>query len=78
MNYLLTAVLLLTIGAAQAETRCEVVLKPAGIYYYTCPTGFLVDGVDAYHPGPSPYPTVRVRCVKPEVICKEVKENKDQ
>ena len=55
-----------------AETQCEMKVKTVGIYYNSCPLGTLADGVDAYHPGPSPYPMVRVRCVKPEIVCTEV------
>lgn len=63
---------LLIAGTAFAGTECKLNLVPVGIYYTSCPRGTLVDGVDAYHPGPSPYPMVRVRCLEPRLECKEV------
>lgn len=74
MKYFLALFSLLFAMSAHAETKCELTLKPVGIYYYSCPKGSLADGVDAFHPGPSPYPTVRVRCVQPVVECKDVEK----
>ena len=77
MKVLALVGLLLTSTVALAETKCEINLKSVGIYYTSCPVGSLADGVDVYHPGPSPYPIVRVRCLKPEIVCEEVENNSE-
>jgi hypothetical protein len=64
---------LMCINVAYASSNhCDLLLKPRGIFFNSCPVGTLADGVDAYHPGPSPWPQVRVRCVKPEIVCRNL------
>lgn len=63
------------LSADSDKVECSLQLIPVGIYFNQCPRGTLTTGVDAYHPGPSPWPQVRVACVKPKVICGDDRED---
>lgn len=68
-------------GAVQAdEIKCQVELKPVGIYYNYCPRGALMDanGTRVNIVGNSVFVDDRVRCVRPEVVCTKVEEKVDK
>lgn len=72
---LILGILLSFTVQAENPLRCTLSLRPAGIYFSQCPPRMLADGVDVWAPHPGPYPQVRVKCVRPEIICNQVKKD---
>ena len=76
MKKLITVLaLLLTFTVYAEEVKCKIVNKPVGIYYNQCPRDTYTEGADVWAPNNTPYPYLRVACVKPEIICEIVKKD---
>jgi hypothetical protein len=75
---LITALMLSCLPAMsnvlEGKLECEILLKPAGVYYTYCPRGTLMDanGTRVSHVGGSIFVTDQVRCVTPVVSCQQV------
>lgn len=61
-----------------AQAKCKLVLKNDGVWFNGCPDGSLAEAVDVRTQLNSPFTIVWVRCVKPEVVCEEVRDNKEK
>ena len=64
---------------ANAHEKCRVKLEPVGIYTKYCPKGTLVEAnsTQVNIVGPSIFVYDTVRCVRPRIICRNVKEKVD-
>lgn len=77
MKLLIASILLfaLNVYASADEVKCRIVNKPVGIYYNQCPKDTYTEGADVWAPNNTPYPYLRVACVKPEIICEIIKKD---
>ena len=82
-SFLLIIVLILAVDASAHEVKCEIELKPRGIYSRYCPAGTLMDAnatrvnlVGA--PRPIVFVYDDVRCVEPVIKCEKIEEEVDR
>jgi hypothetical protein len=67
-----TALLFLFI-TFQVQAKCKLILKNDGVWFNGCPRGSLAEAIDVRTQLNSPFTTVWVKCVKPEIVCEEDK-----
>jgi hypothetical protein len=71
---LITLLFLLVSFQSLAHEKCKIILKNDGVWFNGCPKGSLAEAIDVRTQLNSPFTTVWVRCVKPELVCEETKE----
>lgn len=81
-SLILILLLLVAVDSSAHEVKCEIELKPRGVWSRYCPAGTLMDANATrvnLSGGPRPIVFVYddVRCVEPVIKCQKVEEEVD-